>query len=213
MCEPTDVNRAIPRTLLLITLLVLLPGRPHAKTLKKPSKPTELVVWKYETFITQGELLSPQGWKKASRLLQRPIPYPDTGPIRIVWTPRLIGEDWVKDNRAQVESKWTEEYGSIDSKLNYHPENFHGLAMNLYELVFIDTRNELDASETATHVREWRIVGPTMRAATIEQVISYLKQRREQTDDLVTKQNATKSITSLQNLLKRLKRGRGACAC
>jgi hypothetical protein len=119
----------------------------------------------------------------------------------------------VKENRAQVESKWIEEYGSIDSKLRYHPDNFHGPAMNLYDLILVDTQSDLAASKTATHVMEWRIVGPNMRAATIEQVISYLKQRREQTDDSATKQNATKSITALQNLLKRLKRGRGACAC
>jgi hypothetical protein len=215
-CEPKCVKRAIPLGLSLIMLLVLVPLQPLAETAKKPSKSTELVIWKYETLLMQGALLTPQGWNTASALFQHHFVYPEDGPITIVWTPRVIGEDWVKGNRAQVESKWVELYGSVDAKLRYHPQDFDCPAITIYDLTLTDTRNEGDPNRTATQVQgamEWKVAGPNKRAATIEQAISYLNQQRERTHDLVIKQNAIRSITSLQDLLKKLKRGRGSSAC
>jgi len=115
-----------------------------------------------------------------------------------------------------VESKWIELYGSVDAKLRYHPEDFDRPGVTIYDLTLTDTRNEGAPNRTATQVQgamEWKLAGPNKRAATIEQVISYLNQQRERTHDLAIKQNATRSITSLQDLLKKLKRGRGASAC
>ena len=91
-CEPKCVKRATPLGLSLIILLVLVPRQPLAETPKKPSKSTELVIWKYETLLMQGALLTPQGWSTASALFQRHIVYPEDGPITIVWTPRVIGQ-------------------------------------------------------------------------------------------------------------------------
>lgn len=199
-------------------LLVLVPRQSLAQTAtEKPTKATELVIWKYETLLMQGALLTPWGWNTASELFQRAVVYPEGGVIQVVSTSRDIGEDWVKGDRAQVESKWVELYGSVDAKLSYHPQNSYCSALKIYDLLALtDTRDGSQQARTAIRSAkawEWKMAGPTERAAPIERVIFYLSQQRERTDDLTRKENATKSITSLREILKKLKRSRVASAC
>ncbi len=172
----------------------------RAGNTKKPSKPTELVVWKYETLIMEGALLSSEGWGKVVPLFEHPIPYPSDSPIRIIWTPRYIGEDWIKGKQAQVESKWIDYYGTIDAKLQFHSPEVCVLARE-YKLVQSDT------------LADWKLIWSNERAGTIEQVIAYLKQRQEAIHDPAIKRNAIRSIESLQSLLRNLKRGKSASAC
>jgi hypothetical protein len=157
-------------------------------------------VWKYETLIMQGALLSRDGWGKAVPLFENPKPYPASSPIRIMWTPRYIGENWARGNRAQVESKWIDYYGFVDAKLQYHAPEPCVLAWE-YDLVRTDT------------LADWKLVWINERAGTIEQVIAYLKQRQEATPDSLIKRHANRSIEALQNFLNNFKRGRGASAC
>ena len=218
MCEPDAVKTATSFGLSLIALLVFVPRQPLAETPKKPSKATERVIWKYETLVMQGALLTPQGWKNASELFQQAIVYPKDSPITVVWTGRIVGEDWVKDDRAQVESKYVEIYGSIDAKLRYDPQNSYCDAMTIYDLVLTDTASEDEGGQSNSptqmqRAREWKMAGPTRRAAPVEKVISYLIRQRDRTDDLVIKENAIRSIRSLRDTLKKLKSGRGASAC
>jgi hypothetical protein len=194
------VERALRLGLLSIIFFGFWPILIRAERPKKTSKPTELVVWKYETLIMEGALLSRSGWEKAVPLFDNPVPYPVNSPIRIMWTPRYIGEDWVRGNRAEVESKWIDYYGLVDAKLQYHPPKPCVLALG-YELARTDTFSD------------WKLTWSNERAGTIEQVIAYLKQRLEATHDSAIRRNANSSIESLEGLLKKLKRGRGASAC
>jgi hypothetical protein len=160
-------------------------------------------------------LLSPEGWKKVAPLLDQSIAYPADSIIRILWTPRFIGEDWIKGNRAQVESKWIDYYGSLDSKLQYHPGDVCTLVIQ-YDLVFTNTYIKVGANGLQEEVKgatEWKLRWPNERSGTIEQVIAYLEKRRESTRDSIMRRNASRSISSLQNLLRRRGRGRGASAC
>jgi hypothetical protein len=174
------VKTATSFGLSFIALLVFVPRQPLAETPKKPSKATELVIGKYETLVMQGALLTPQGWKNASELFQRAIVYLKDSPITVLWTGRIIGEDWVKDDGAQVESKYVEIYGSIDAKLRYDQQNSDCAAMTIYYVALTDTalEDEGGQSNSATQrAREWKMAGPTRRAAPIEKVISYLIQQ------------------------------------
>jgi len=162
----------------------------------------------------QGALLSPEGWKKATPLFERAIQYPDNSKITIMWTPRVIGEDWIKGNRAQVESKWIDYYGTIDGKLQYQrPETCDVAVVRLYDLIASNAESKTGGAKKASNVVGWKLAWQMERAATIEQVIDYLTQRRETIRDPVIKRNASRSIVSLQKLLKSVKRGRGASAC
>ena len=194
------VDRAICLSLLSIIFLGFGPIPIRAEKPKKPSKLTELVVWNYETLIMEGALLSRGGWEKAVPLFDNPVPYPVNSPIRIMWTPRYIGEHWVSGNRAEVESKWIDYYGLVDGKLQYHPPEPCVLALG-YRLARTDT------------LSDWKLIWSNERAGTVEQVIAYLKQRREATLDSAVRRNANRSIESLEKLLRTLKRGRRTSSC
>jgi hypothetical protein len=65
--------------------------------------------------------LTPEGWKKAPRIFGRSNPYRDDGEVFLTSRAGLIGETWLRGDRAEVERKWSDVFGSIDSDLRYKP--------------------------------------------------------------------------------------------
>jgi hypothetical protein len=92
-----------------------------AQVPKSQKKPTELVIRRYEEFIADGSLLRPEGWKRASELFAESDAYSPSGEIWVVSTGGLVGEDWVKRDRAQAETKWNDSFDTIDSSLGLKP--------------------------------------------------------------------------------------------
>lgn len=164
---------------------------------KAPPKPTERVIQQYETFIADGSLITPDGWKRASRLFVRSDAYPRQGEIELVSTGGLIGEDWVRGDRAQVETKWNDSYGTIDSVLRFKPGPYGSLPIiETYSLAFIHTQPG-DLSQTG----EWRIDGPPRaRRATIRAAIKYVEGMRNTSDDPFIRKNANTTIAELKRL-------------
>jgi hypothetical protein len=182
---------------------------------KSQRKPTELVVKRYEKFIADGSLLTPGGWKRASKLFEGSDAYPPNGGIWVVSTGGLVGEDWVKGDRAQVETKWNDSFGTIDSSLRLKPSDPSGSIMmgEIFSLVFVHqqsrTKGTGEASE-APGLGEWKIEGHRVRTATVPVAIRYLTEMRDQSSDPVVRRNAAKTIAAL----KRLGHGCGsASAC
>lgn len=55
--------------------------------------------------MADGSLLSAAGWKRASAIFATSDPYPATSDIQIMSVGGSIGEDWVKGDHAQVDSR------------------------------------------------------------------------------------------------------------
>jgi hypothetical protein len=179
-------------------------------------KPTELVIRRYEKFVADGSLLTPEGWKRASELFDTSDAYPANGEIWVVSTGGAVGEDSIKGDRAQVETKWNDSFGIIDSSLRLKPPDPSGSIMmgEIFSLVFIHrpsgTKGTSDAPEPAG-LGEWKIEGPRrVRTATIPVAIRYATEMRDRSNDPVIRRNADKTIAAL----KRLGHGCGsASAC
>jgi hypothetical protein len=92
-----------------------------AQTPLSHGKATELVIARYENLIADGALLTPDGWRRAAKLFDQSNAYPQDGVIFLTSTGGALGEMWLKGDRAQVETKWTDYDGSIDSTLRYKP--------------------------------------------------------------------------------------------
>lgn len=187
-----------------------------AQVHKSQRTPTELVIRRYEKFIADGSLLTPEGWKRASKLFDTSDPYPQNGEIWVVSTGGLVGEDWVRGDRAQVETKWNDTFGTIDSSLRLKPPGPRDSIMmgEIFSLVFIHqpsgTKGTGEAPKPAV-LGEWKIDGPwRMRTATIPVAIRYVTEMRDHSNDPVIRRNADKTIAAL----KRLGHGCGsASAC
>jgi len=201
--------RQPPAPVLIVLLGIILLGIivAAAQVPKPQKKPTELVVRRYEKLIADGSLLTPQGWKRASKLFDTLDPYPRNGEIWVVSTGGLVGEDWVKGDRAQVETKWNDTFGTIDSSLRLKPPGPRGSIMmgEIFSLVFIHqpsvTKGTGEAPESAV-LGEWKIEGPwRMRTATIPVTIRYVAEMRDQSNDPDIRRNADKTIAALKRLV------------
>jgi hypothetical protein len=185
-----------------------------AQNSKEQLKPTERLIRRFEKLIAAGDLLTPAGWKRASQLFEKSNPYPPSGEIYVVSTGGAVGEDWVKGDRAQVETKWDDNYGTIDSALRYKPPSPSGrLAMaQMFSLVL--THAQPDGSGNSTPptepAAEWKFEGYLrIRSATIPAAIKYVKQMRDRSTDPAIRKNADRTIAAL----KRLTIPCPACAC
>ena len=191
-----------------VTAITAIAQAPHSS-----GKATERVVRQYEKLIADGALLTPEGWKKTSGIFGRSNPYPENGEVQLTSQAGLIGEVWVRGDRAEVERKWTDFSGSIDSDLRYKPAvpTIDVVpAIYDYSLEFTNRHVEIEEGGSTSEVMGpwgWKIEGPqSERWATVEKAIIYVRKMRDKSDDPAIKKNANKTIA----ILKRLKAGCGS---
>jgi len=180
-------------------------------------KATERVVRQYEKLIADGAFLTPEGWKKTSRIFGRSNPYPKDGEVLLTSQAGLIGENWVRGDRAEVERKWTDFRGSIDSDLRYKPASPSSdviPAILDYSLVFTNRHVDIEEGGSPKEVLgtwEWKIEGPqSERWATVEKAIIYVREMRDKSGDPAIQKNANKTIAILKRLNARCGSG-SAC--
>jgi hypothetical protein len=186
------------------------------QTPKSQGKPTEQVVVHFEKLVANGAFLTPQGWKMAGALFAQWGPFPRAGEVSLTTVGGSVGETRVSDDQAQVETKWTDDLGKIDSTLRFKPPEIRSdMTSYVFHLVYTNKHRDIGANgETireATGPWEWKIDGPvTTRWATVDRAIEYVEQMRDESDDPMIRQNADKTIAAL----KRLRTGCGnASAC
>jgi hypothetical protein len=160
-----------------MTVIAAVAQAPQSK-----EKATERVVRQYEKLIADGALLTPEGWKKTSRIFGRSNPYPKDGEVLLTSQAGLIGENWVRGDRAEVERKWTDFRGSIGSDLRYKPADpISSELPAIYDYSLVFTNRHIDIEEGGS-TREvlgtwgWKIEGPQReRWATVEKAIIYVR--------------------------------------
>jgi hypothetical protein len=179
-------------------------------------KATERVVVRFEKFIASGAMLTPQGWSETAKLFDQSIPYPQNGKIRLSSTGGSVGEMWVKEGAAAVQTKWTDDYGEIDSTLRYIPPHLPYVTMTSYQfqLVFTNKHRESgshgETIKEVTGLWEWKLQGPQKyRWSTVSRAIAYVATKSDESDSQIVKKNAEKTI----RILKSLNYGCGSSAC
>ncbi len=196
--------------MLRATLLVLLAAAiTSAQASPSPSKPTEQVVTQYEKLVSRGALLTPTGWKAASRFFYESHAFPRNGTISLTSsaTAGMIGEMWVKGDRAEIQTKWTDYYGEIDSSWRYHPpQTDPHVTMTGYDfrMIYTNKHRDISANGSVTETTgpwEWKLEGPQkVRWTTVARAIEYLTRMRDTADDPVIRENAEKTIAALKHL-------------
>jgi len=194
----------------LPVLLFLALTSVQAQTPRSNGKPTEEVVIQYEKFVAKGAFLTPEGWKLACRLYAQSREFPARGEISLMSVGGSLGENWLRDNRAQVETKWTDYFGTIDATLRYHspkrPPKSTPPTMTtfVFRLVYTNKHREIGTKgETIKEVTgpwEWKIEEPMVRWTTLNRAIEYVSLTRDKTDDAIIKKNADKTIATLKRL-------------
>ena len=199
--------RATSRRLLQAALLSYALSQSYAQKFLSNGKPTELLIIKYERLVASGALLTPDGWTVVSSLYDSSQPYPFNGTIFLMSTGGAVGENWSKNDAAEVGTKWTDYFGSIDSNLRYHPPDEPGVTMTMFtfRLQFTNKHRDIDKSgETireTTGPSEWKVAGPLKeRWATIDKALKYVAQMRDGSNDPVIRKSAERTIKILEKL-------------
>jgi hypothetical protein len=191
-------------TVVFLTLMAVTPQTPISN-----GKPTEKVVIQYERLVEKGEFLTPEGWKVAGKLYEQAAVFPPDGEISLMSTGGAVGEDWLRGDTAEVGTKWTDYFGTIDSALRYRAPHFPvPVTMTTYEFRLIYTNKHRLVGENGG-IREvggpweWKIEAPRMaRWTTVDRALEYVAMMREKVDNPVIKKNAAMTIAALKKLGK-----------
>jgi hypothetical protein len=190
-------------SLAIIPILSLGVGASLAQVLEHKAS-TELLIKRYEKLVADGSLLTPQGWARASNLFERSDAYPADGEIQLISAPGIIGETQRNGDRAKVETKWGDFYGTIDSHLRYKPITppVRVMLEESFSVVFV---HQAGAKEDAPgDSGDWLIEGPLRtRSADIPHALRYVERMRDQSNDPTIRRNADKTVTALKRLITR----------
>jgi hypothetical protein len=163
-------------------------------------------VWR---MATQGQLLTPEGWRTAGGFFTEPRPFPANEKILVVgneWGPAY---DTGSDGSAKevVVGYWNE--GSIDAKLRYTPPppETTGYVKTAFAYTLVTAPSYLMmygadgktlVEKRPTGSRVWLIKGAQAPpATTVNTAIRYVLEMQERTTDQATKENATQTLAKL----------------
>lgn len=164
-------------------------------------KPTEKLVVEWERLVASGAFLTPDGWDAAGKLYKHANAFPTTGEISLISTGGLVGENWNREGTAEVETKWDDYYGTIDSSLRYNPPPGPVMWGGVFRLVYTNKHVETGNRGEVIGPWDWKIEQPQMsRWSTVKKALEYVTMMREKTDDPIIKQNAGKTILALKHL-------------
>ena len=159
---------------------------------------------------TEGELLSPDGWNRASRFFVQHDAFPDHSAVRIVSNNWGIEHSSVSNGTAEVVLEYWEA-GTVDASLKYSPPprtGFYKTAM-VFHLVFVPTHwtmfksdgKAITGKEERTGPMEWQIQEPlSLPWTTVNTAIRYVLEKREKATDQVIRKNADKTLAGLLKL-------------
>ena len=170
--------------------------------------PNEVVdeIWR---MATQGQLLTPEGWRIVGGFFTEPRPFPAKEPILVVgneWGPAYEMRS-VADGKEIAVGYWDD--GSIDAKLRYTPPpkantGFVKTAFG-YTLVTApsymmmygpDGKTLVEKRPTGSYV--WLIKGAQPQPiTTVNTAIRYVLERRDRTTDPEIKANANQTLIHL----------------
>lgn len=197
------MNPLYPTILAVFSVLT-----PIKAQIRSNGKPTEKVVIRYEKLVASGAFLTPAGWKRAAKLYEQAPPFSPRDEISLMGTGGSVGEYWVRGDKAEVQTKWTDYFGTIDSALRYEPlktDTHLTMAFYVFHLLYTNKHRDLGPNgETIREVigpTEWKIEEPLMaRWTTIPQALEYVTRMRESTDDPLIRKNADRTIAILKHL-------------
>ncbi|SPF49461.1 exported hypothetical protein [Candidatus Sulfotelmatobacter kueseliae] len=163
-------------------------------------------IWR---MATQGQLLTPDGWRIAGGFFTEPRPFPANEKILVVcneWGPAYEGRS-DGNTKEIVVGYW--DAGSIDAKLRYTPpppENT-GYVKTAFSYTLVTAPSYLMmygpdgktlVEKRPTGSRVWLIKGTqTPPVTTVNTAVRYVLEMREKTTDQATKENASRTLAQL----------------
>ena len=206
------------RSLIVVVALIVAFTASSAQNPVSYGRATEHVVIEYEQLVATGAFLTSEGWKKAARLYHEAQPFSADREILLMTIGGAVGENWRKENQAEVETKWTDFLGTIDSSLRYKPPQTDvpvSMTSFQFRLIYTNQHQEIAADGHSTRETsgswEWKIEGPMIRCATVNRAIEYVSVMRARSQDPQIRKNADRTMAALRRLTKACRGTASAC--
>lgn len=170
------------KSLSIAIVIALLPIACANASAQKPMD----VVQRFVRIDTDGERLTPDGWREADRLFLRHSTPPQDRRIIVIEKHYKVSESTLPTNAGYYLGYW--QIGRLDSSLRLHP------FVSKTETRFFD---KFVVQKTGAG---WKIEGPqpTEMHLTPEAAIRYLTEMRDNSTDASAKSNASRSIEILK---------------
>jgi hypothetical protein len=192
----------------LLEPLALAQTPPAQSPLGPQNSPKEVVEGLWNR-ATEGELLTLDGWNRASGLFAQRDPWPGNREVRIVSNYWGVGPVFVNPDTAEADVDYTNE-GEIDSFLRYTPPPktpyfktslvFHLILVPEYAPVY-GPDGKTVVSKKPTGSQWWQIQGPRgLPWTTVNTAIRYVLDMRDKTTDPSIKKNADETLAKLMKL-------------
>lgn len=187
-------------------------GQTH--DMSPPTRSPREVVELLWAMATRGDLLTSDGWSRASAFFTVPQPHPTNKPILVVSNYYGINLDNRNGDRAEIQVEYVD-CGQIDSELRYSPPRKTQASKTSfgYRLVSVPTYVMVYGSDGKTLVEKrptgsavWQIEGsqadgpPPARWTTVNTAIRYVLEVQNKTTDSVVKKNADETLAKLMAL-------------
>lgn len=187
----------------LMLLLWLTATTAFAQAPSASTQPTD-VVQHFWASATEGELLSSEGWTRASRAYANPANWPGSNIIRVV------SNHWEVDTRQVVTKEgvatvfvWSREAGRIDSSLRFTPTIDDSIRVEFCLAFGQSYGNNFDRDGKVVSKfplgEAWRITDPlpALPWTTVNTALRYVLEQRVKASDPKVKENADKTIAAL----------------
>jgi hypothetical protein len=180
-------------------------AQPHQQRIEGRA-PNEVVdeIWR---MATQGQLLTPEGWRIAGGFFTEPRPFPANEKILVVcneWGPAYEMRP-VGDGKEIAVGYW--DAGTIDAKLRYTPPPKTEFVKTAFAYTLVTTPSYMMmygpggktlVEERPSGSRVWLIKGAQSQPiTTVNTAIRYVLERREKATDSETKENASQTLIHL----------------
>ena len=174
-----------------------------------PEPSPKEVVERLWAMATAGDLLTSDGWKRASGLVTRPGPPPSNKLILVVSNYYGVNRYMSRDSSAEVDMEF-EDLGQIDSALRYTPPQKTRAAKTsfAYRLVSVPRRlvlyrpdGKILEEKQIPESKVWQIEGPLPPPwTTVNTAIRYVLETRDKTADPIIQKNADQTLAKLKKL-------------
>lgn len=183
-----------PFALVIISALSL-----SAQSATTSQESPKAAIDQFLTMAINGELQTPDGWRKAGVLFAHPNSMPYGKPIIIVGDDYSTRQTWIAGTHAEVIVTYRE-LGRIDSSLRYSsPDPSSRKIAAAYDLILTNNGTSVLGSATQTAGAHWRIENPQRFVWTgLPAAVRYVTERRDKATDRLIKRNASITLMKLR---------------
>jgi len=159
----------------------------------------------YKQMKADGSLLTSEGWNRANQLFLRPSPPPADQIIAVTSQRGDLDERLKTDKRVELDEWGIYNLGTIDSMLRFKSSGKSDWGVYVYTVVLTDKHWEPGPNgapwKEVNGPWMWKLDGAqSVRWATVDAAIRYVKQMRDKATDPSLKRNADNTIAILKRL-------------